>query len=264
MQAQEFQQPETPYPLAQQPTYMPQPPQQKAYVPPQTQQPTEPYAQQTYMSQPLQQSITMPQPAQQPVEQYVQQAYTPQPAQKDKRLNIVAIIWCWICLVANLAAFGILLGFAVATMSEDPLTVLSIVTSLITAIGFIILLPGRKEGLVFMNIGAAANLVLGIIQGNLIVIIAAAFFILITWFVVIPSWKNLNQPGVKHKSKKVAIVLAALPWTGFFGIDRFYLGHIWMGLLKFITGGGLLILYIMDIVRINNGTMKDKYNRSLV
>ena len=58
--------------------------------------------------------------------------------------------------------------------------------------------------------------------------------------------------------------MAALPWTGLFGVDRFYLGYVGLGVLKFLTAGGCLVLYIMDIVRIAQGKLPDRYGRPLV
>lgn len=63
---------------------------------------------------------------------------------------------------------------------------------------------------------------------------------------------------ISKKSRKVALFLSAFPWTGFLGIDRFYLGYIGIGILKFLTAGGLLVLYVVDIVKIAKGTMRDK------
>lgn len=68
---------------------------------------------------------------------------------------------------------------------------------------------------------------------------------------------------LSKKSRKVALFLAAFPWTGFLGIDRFYLGYIWTGIFKFLSAGGLLILYIVDIVRLAKGTMRDKDGNKL-
>jgi len=66
-----------------------------------------------------------------------------------------------------------------------------------------------------------------------------------------------------NKSRTIALVLASIPHTAFLGIDRFYLGLIWTGILKFLTCGGCLVWYIIDIVRIANGTARDKWGKPL-
>lgn len=52
--------------------------------------------------------------------------------------------------------------------------------------------------------------------------------------------------------------MSAIPYTGIFGIDRFYLGYWGLGILKFITCGGALIWYIIDIILIVTGKLKCK------
>lgn len=68
----------------------------------------------------------------------------------------------------------------------------------------------------------------------------------------------------KPKSKKTALILSAIPYTGIFGIDRFYLGYWGLGVLKFITCGGALIWYVIDMILIATGKLTCKDGTPLV
>lgn len=37
---------------------------------------------------------------------------------------------------------------------------------------------------------------------------------------------------------------------GTLGVDRFIMGHIWLGILKLITGGGFGIWWLIDVILI--------------
>lgn len=52
--------------------------------------------------------------------------------------------------------------------------------------------------------------------------------------------------------------------VGIFGVDRFYLGKVGTGLLKLFTFGGLGIWYLVDLILILAGVMRDKAGRPLV
>ncbi len=51
---------------------------------------------------------------------------------------------------------------------------------------------------------------------------------------------------------------------GVFGVDRFYLGKIWTGILKFLTFGGFGIWAMLDLSQIMSGVMRDKQGNEMV
>lgn len=63
------------------------------------------------------------------------------------------------------------------------------------------------------------------------------------------------------KSKMVALLLSI--FLGGLGIDRFYLGYIGLGILKLLTGGGLGIWWLVDLIMIATGKMKTKDGQEL-
>jgi TM2 domain-containing membrane protein YozV len=63
---------------------------------------------------------------------------------------------------------------------------------------------------------------------------------------------------VNFKDPTVALILSAL--VGGWGVDRFYIGDIGLGVLKLVTGGGLGVWWIVDLFVITGKTKENNIN----
>ncbi len=84
-----------------------------------------------------------------------------------------------------------------------------------------------------------------------------------------PGYGQFQPPPSPHtalvvysdKSRATGILLSY--FLGWFGVDRFYLGQVGFGLLKLFTAGGFGIWWIIDLVLMALGQLKDNEGRTL-
>ena len=73
-----------------------------------------------------------------------------------------------------------------------------------------------------------------------------------------PAAVGPNAP----KDWLVALLLSI--FLGTFGVDRFYMGYVGLGILKLFTLGGCGIWWLIDVILIATGSLKDAQGRPLV
>ena len=69
-------------------------------------------------------------------------------------------------------------------------------------------------------------------------------------------------PGVFSEKEYLVAVLFSI-FLGYFGIDRFYMGQVGMGIGKLLTFGGCGIWYLIDIILIATRSSNDSLGRPL-
>ena len=71
------------------------------------------------------------------------------------------------------------------------------------------------------------------------------------------QWLRELKRTVGESDKNWVLALCLSLSLGFLGADRFYLEHLWLGILKLVTFGGMGIWWVVDLILLLLGKMRD-------
>lgn len=74
--------------------------------------------------------------------------------------------------------------------------------------------------------------------------------------------QDFSLATMNLKNPTVSLLLSAL--AGAWGVDRFYIGDIGMGVLKLLSCGGLYVWWIVDIFLISDATRQYNWRQIMI
>lgn len=72
-----------------------------------------------------------------------------------------------------------------------------------------------------------------------------------------------REPPVGNPTRSQSTALLLSYFAGYLGADRFYLGQVGLGVAKLLTCGGMGIWWLIDLILIGMGKMRDNEGNSL-
>jgi len=126
---------------------------------------------------------------------------------RKKKLSTGAIIWCWICLVLNFVVPTLLIqAYDMGGGGSEglPLLIVGAVVGGLCAVGYIVLLVGKKVGFFILCGSAAVSAILSIVAMNIPQ--AALGFInpFITWLLIKGRWNTWDEIDREKATAKEA------------------------------------------------------------
>ncbi len=138
-----------------------------------------------------------------------QSGVAPPPFSKaPARMPVSGMVWCALCLAANLAVAIIGVITVSVPRTSSPEGIAAAIAAFAAVFGYIMLLFSNREGFFLVCLAAVAGFVTNLMTGNEL---NAAFGILnpvITWLLIKSAWQRIGQPFEKPRSRKTALVLA--------------------------------------------------------
>ena len=118
-----------------------------------------------------------------------------------------------------------------------------------------------KIGLLFAGL---ISLAISHIMSFFVFVSAIVWYAVDAYLVLKGEMKDAKDREIVHDKERyqTTAVLISIYW-GFFGVDRYYLGHKSLAIIKAVTYGGFGIWYLLDILLVILNNLKDSKGQKM-